>query len=182
MSNFACCLWWLVAGVLIGWLLAWLFDRFFRRDGEAAGVRYRSEIEGLNGRIAELTSRLSDAEGRAKNADAIAAASSGMASAAAFGFAAQRNGRDNLELIEGIGPKISELLQQSGIDTFARLASTPAAAIQRILDAAGPNFRLANPVSWPGQAALCIKGDWSALRKLQDVLVAGVDPNTKRDE
>lgn len=182
MSNFACCLWWLGAGLLVGWLLAWLFDRLFRRDGEAAGVRFRSEVETLNGRIADLSARLADAEGRARNANVAAAVSSGLAAAGAYGFAPQKNGHDDLELIEGIGPKINELLQHAGINTFAKLATTPAATIQQILDAAGPNFRLANPGSWAGQAALCVKGDWAALRKLQDVLIAGVDPNTKRDE
>jgi predicted flap endonuclease-1-like 5' DNA nuclease len=182
MSNFACCLWWLVAGLLLGWLLSWLFDKLFRRDGEAAGVRYRSEAEALNRRIAELTSRLTEAEGRARNAGVAAAAAGGLAAAAAYGFAPQKNGHDDLELIEGIGPKISGLLQQAGINTFAKLAASPAAAIQKILDAAGPNFRLANPESWARQAALCVKGDWAALRKLQDELIAGVDPSKKKDE
>jgi len=210
MSNFACCLWWLVAGVLLGWLLSWLFDKLFRRDGEAAGVRYRSEVEGLNRRVAELTSRLGDAEGRAKkeagdveslnrriaeltsrltdaegrarNASVAATAAGGLAAAAAFGFTPQKNGRDDLELIEGIGPKINELLQRAGIGTFAKLAASPAATIQQILDAAGSNFRLANPGSWAKQAALCVSSDWAALRKLQDELIAGVDPSKKRDE
>lgn len=182
MSNFACCLWWLVAGVLLGWLLSWLFEKLFRRDGEAAGVRHRSEVEGLNRRIAELTSRLTDAEVRARNANVDATAAGGLAAAAAYGFTPQRNGRDDLELIEGIGPKISELLRNAGIATFAKVAATPAAAIQQILDAAGPHFHLANPASWAKQAALCVNGDWVALRKMQDELIAGVDPSKKRDE
>jgi predicted flap endonuclease-1-like 5' DNA nuclease len=210
MSNFACCLWWLVAGLLLGWLLSWLFDKLFRRDGEAAGVRYRSEaealnrrvaeltsrlgdaetrakkeagdVEGLNRRIAELSSRLTDSESRARNASVAAAAAGGLAAAAAYGFTPQKDGHDDLELIEGIGPKINGLLQHAGINTFAKLAASPAAAIQEILDAAGPNFRLANPESWARQAALCVKGDWAALRKLQDELIAGVDPSKKRDE
>ena len=182
MANFACCLWWLVAGVLLGWLLSWLFDKLFRRDGEAAGVRYRTEVDGLNRRVAELTSRLTDAEGRARNASVAATTAGVLAAAAAYGFSPQKNGRDDLELIEGIGPKIGELLQHAGITTFAKLAAAPATTVQQILDAAGPNFRLANPGSWAKQAALCVSGDWAALRKLQDELIAGVDPSKKRDE
>jgi predicted flap endonuclease-1-like 5' DNA nuclease len=181
MSNFACCLWWLVAGLLLGWLLSWLFDKLFRRDGDAAGVRLRAEVETLNRRVAELTARLGEAETRAKSAGTAALAASGMAAAAAFGFTPQKNGQDDLELIEGIGPKISSLLQEAGIDTFAKLAAAPAATVQQVLDTAGPNFRLANPGSWARQAALCVKGDWAALRKLQDELIAGVDPSKKRD-
>lgn len=209
MSNFACCLWWLVGGVLLGWLLSWLFDKLFRRDGEAAGVRHRSDtnalnsriaelttrlgdtesqkkkelgdVDGLNRRIAELTGRLHDAESRARTASSAAATAGGLAAAAAFGFAPQKDGRDDLELIEGIGPKISELLHHAGIGTFAQLAAAPTATIQQILDAAGPHFRLANPESWARQAALCVKDDWAALRRLQDELIAGVDPDKKRD-
>ena len=70
----------------------------------------------------------------------------------------------------------------AGNATIAKLAAAPAATVQQILDAAGPNFRLANPGSWAKQAALCVSGDWAALRKLQDELIAGVDPSKKRDE
>jgi predicted flap endonuclease-1-like 5' DNA nuclease len=181
MSNFACCFWWLVAGLLLGWLLTWLFDRLFRRDGDAAGVRLQAEVETLNRRTAELTMRLGDAEARAKSAGTAARVASGLAAAAAFGFTPQRNGQDDLELIEGIGPKIGSLLQEAGIDTFAKLAAAPVATVQQVLDAAGPNFRLANPQSWARQAALCVNGDWEALRKLQDELIAGVDPSKKHD-
>lgn len=182
MSNLACCLWWLVAGLLLGWLLAWLFDKLFRRDGEAAGVRLQAEVDTLNRRVAELTARLGDSETRAKRTEVAAVAATGLAAAAAFGFAPQRNGQDDLELIEGIGPKINELLKSAGIDTFAKLAAAPVATVQTVLDAAGPNYRLAKPESWARQAALCVRGDWAALRKLQDELIAGVDPGHKREE
>ncbi len=182
MSNFACCLWWLVAGLLLGWLLAWLFDKLFRRDGEAAGMRLQAEVDTLNQRVAELTARLGDTETRAKRNEVAAQAATGLAAAAAFGYTPQTNGQDDLELIEGIGPKISELLKSAGIDTFAQLAAAPVATVQKVLDAAGPNFRLAKPESWARQAELCVRGDWAALRKLQDELIAGVDPGNKREE
>ncbi len=179
MSNFACYFWWLVAGVVLGWILSWLFDRFFRRDGEAAGVRLRSEIDGLNRRIAELTASVNAAETRAKSAGIAAG---GLAAAGAFGFAPQKNSLDDLEIIEGVGPKIGELLHKAGITTFGQLAAAPQAKLEEILRQAGPNFRLANPGSWPQQAALCVRGDWAALRKLQDELIAGVDPSKKKEE
>ena len=36
MSSFACYWPWLLGGAFLGWTLWQLFDRFFRRDGEAA--------------------------------------------------------------------------------------------------------------------------------------------------
>lgn len=82
-------------------------------------------------------------------------------------------GEDNLEVIEGIGPKIADLLRAAGINTFAALSRTAPAAIRTILDAAGPAFRIANPETWPEQSALAAHNQWRALKALQDVLNAG---------
>jgi predicted flap endonuclease-1-like 5' DNA nuclease len=90
-----------------------------------------------------------------------------------FGFAPQRNGRDDLTLIVGIGPRIADLLREAGIDSFAKLAATPATTFERILYDAGPHFCLANPNSWAKQAALCVNRDWAALRAMQDALDGG---------
>jgi predicted flap endonuclease-1-like 5' DNA nuclease len=80
---------------------------------------------------------------------------------------------DDLTRIEGIGPKISEALQATGIRTFAQLAGTEVSRLQEILEASGPNLRLANPDTWPEQAGLAAKGDWAALETLQDELDGG---------
>jgi predicted flap endonuclease-1-like 5' DNA nuclease len=95
-----------------------------------------------------------------------------LAAARAAGF--NLKGPDDLEIIEGIGPKIAELCHGEGIRTFAQLSRTPTAQIQAMLDRAGPNFRVANPGTWSEQALLAAHNRWEALRALQDVLVAGV--------
>jgi predicted flap endonuclease-1-like 5' DNA nuclease len=94
-----------------------------------------------------------------------------IAAAKAAGF--DVNGPNNLEIIEGIGPKIAELLRAEGINTFAVLARTSPTSIQNILDKAGPNFRMANPETWPEQSALAAVNQWHALKALQDKLIAG---------
>ncbi len=83
-------------------------------------------------------------------------------------------GEDDLEIIEGIGPKIAELLRGAGIRTFAELADTPTTKIQSILDAGGPTFRVSNPGTWAEQADLCARNRWDTFKSLTDVLVAGV--------
>lgn len=80
---------------------------------------------------------------------------------------------DDLTRIEGIGPKISETLQAAGIHTFAQLAGTEVSRLQEILEASGPNLRLAKPDTWPEQAGLAAEGDWAALATLQDELQGG---------
>lgn len=94
-----------------------------------------------------------------------------IAAAKTAGFALK--GVDDLEIIEGIGPKIAELFRAGGVKTFAQLAAMTAAQIQPMLDAAGPNYRLANPETWPDQADLAARNRWAALKAMQDGLTAG---------
>jgi predicted flap endonuclease-1-like 5' DNA nuclease len=94
-----------------------------------------------------------------------------IAAAKAAGFTIK--GADDLEIIEGIGPKIADLLRAAGVRTFAQLAAMKPAAIQPILDAAGPNYKLADPQTWPEQSALAARNQWRELRTLQDDLNAG---------
>jgi predicted flap endonuclease-1-like 5' DNA nuclease len=80
---------------------------------------------------------------------------------------------DDLTLIEGIGPKIAELLVKDGIDTFAKLASSKPAAVKAILEAAGKRYQMHDPATWPQQAALARDGKSAELKALQEKLSAG---------
>ena len=84
------------------------------------------------------------------------------------------NGRDNLEIIEGIGPKIAKVLVEGGIATFAQLAAAKADDITAMLKASGGRFSLANPASWAEQAALLRDGKMAEFKALTDALVGGV--------
>ena len=76
---------------------------------------------------------------------------------------------DDLKRIEGIGPKISSILQAAGISTYAQLAATEVAALEQILEEESPRLlRIANPATWPEQAKLAELGDWDALKAIQE--------------
>lgn len=79
--------------------------------------------------------------------------------------------KDDLRRIEGIGPKIASVFQNSGIQTFAQLAAANTSRLEEILRESG--IRIANPETWPEQAALAAKGDWDGLKKLQEHLKGG---------
>jgi predicted flap endonuclease-1-like 5' DNA nuclease len=79
---------------------------------------------------------------------------------------------DDLTLIEGIGPKISGLLQAAGITTFAQLAAAEVSRLRQLLMEAGL-ATLADPTTWPEQASLAADGDWETLKALQDQLKGG---------
>ena len=78
---------------------------------------------------------------------------------------------DDLERIEGIGPKIAEVLQAAGITTFAQLAATEMSRLEQVLREAG--IKLADPTTWPEQAGLAAAGKWDQLESLQKGLKGG---------
>ena len=81
---------------------------------------------------------------------------------------------DDLKRIEGIGPKLSSVLQEAGILTYAQLAGATPEQLTEILEAANPRLpSLAHPASWPEQAALAAAGEWEALEALQGTLKRG---------
>jgi len=88
-----------------------------------------------------------------------------------IGFASVK--QNDLKIVEGIGPKIAGLLQAGGIDTWAKLAGAEVTTIQGILTAAGDRYRLADPTTWPKQAALAAKAQWGELKAYQDSLKGG---------
>ncbi len=78
---------------------------------------------------------------------------------------------DNLIIIEGIGPKVNQLLQSAGIFTFAQLAETDVEHLRAILAPAG--LRYMDPTSWPEQARLARDGKMEELKTMQDHLQGG---------
>ncbi|MRS61403.1 50S ribosomal protein L17 [Larkinella terrae] len=80
---------------------------------------------------------------------------------------------DDLALVEGIGPKIAEVLNGAGITTFAQLADSTPEAIKEILDNAGSQFAIHDAGTWPQQAALARDGKFDELKTLQDELKGG---------
>lgn len=78
--------------------------------------------------------------------------------------------QDDLKIVEGIGPKIETLLNNSGINTWKILSETEPSTIRGILQAAGRRYRLAVPESWPLQARFADAGEWNRLRQFQDKL------------
>ncbi len=82
---------------------------------------------------------------------------------------------DDLKKIEGIGPKIAQLLNDAGIHTFAKLAKTSTDQISKILLEAGSRYKMHDPTTWPEQAKIAAAGDWEKLKELQDYLDGGRD-------
>lgn len=153
---------------------------------KAQAAQQRLEIERLNAEVAAgVSAGTAAAAGVVAAADVAPDAGSLETGEGAFpvpaaetetaltAAAAQPGEPDDLTVIEGIGPKINELLQQNGLYTFAQLAATTVERLQSILSLGGPRFGLADPQSWPEQASFARDGKWDALQALQETLKGG---------
>jgi len=78
---------------------------------------------------------------------------------------------DDLKLIEGIGPRSAQVLNEAGVTSFSKLAGMGPDSIQGILREG--NVRVPYPETWPEQAALAAAGKWDDLKTLQDTLQGG---------
>ena len=170
-------LFWLLPLLLLWW---WLSQQI---------NRYKKHAEELQDRINFLEGELdacrktkvtvsSNIEAKDINTgDSTSVDLSGLAAAAVpapFAAAASKEvKKDDLKVVEGIGPKIEQLCHEIGIYTFAQLADTPASKLKEMLDAAGSRFQIHDPTTWPQQAALARDGKWDELKKWQDELNKG---------
>jgi predicted flap endonuclease-1-like 5' DNA nuclease len=81
--------------------------------------------------------------------------------------------KDDLKVVEGIGPKIETLFNDAGIYSFEQLANTTAGRLKEILVAAGSRYQMHDPTTWPAQSKLASEGKWEELKKWQDELNKG---------
>ncbi|MBN2212740.1 MAG: hypothetical protein JW723_00720 [Bacteroidales bacterium] len=82
--------------------------------------------------------------------------------------------RDDLKIVEGIGPVIEGILKRNNIDTWKKLAESNKERISSILIAeGGEKYRIHDPGTWSKQAELAYRGNWAGLKRLQDELQGG---------
>lgn len=183
-----CWWWWLLAslgsfllGLLLGW---WLWYKYRRRvaelEGEARSLNARltdwekdynelkyqyeegqKDISGLRHKL-----HLCEADKSILQSKLAGSVGSGIN----YGTVFQS---DNLQIIEGIGPKIEDILKKAGINTWAALAATKSDDLVKTLEAAGSNYRIHDPSTWPQQAKLAAEGKWEELINFQKSLGAG---------
>jgi len=169
-----------VLGLLIRHLLGGKSTDTGNNEWEMKYNDVQGKIDGLNNRISGLNTDKSkiqtelDACRKSRTSlqadlDACRAEKSDMKMAAM----APPPNPDDLKKVEGIGPKIEQLLNAGGIYTWAKLAETDIPYIQNILDKAGPAYKVHNPGSWPAQSKMAAEGRWDDLKKWQDELIGG---------
>ena len=64
--------------------------------------------------------------------------------------------KTDLKVINGIGPKLEQILNDAGINNYTDLTKASKKDLQNILDQAGPRYRMHNPEDWKAQAKLAL--------------------------
>mgnify|MGYP003339862063 CR=1 FL=1 len=80
---------------------------------------------------------------------------------------------NDFTLIEGVGPRIAQLLVDRGITTWWALANSDVELLRSVLREAGPKFQVHDPRSWPQQARLLAFGEWEKFLTLAAALRYG---------
>jgi predicted flap endonuclease-1-like 5' DNA nuclease len=79
--------------------------------------------------------------------------------------------KDDLTIVEGIGPKVSVLLNEAGIMNLDQLAEADPGQVRQILEKSGLQF--IDPSSWNEQARLAAEGKMADFEALKESLRAG---------
>lgn len=72
--------------------------------------------------------------------------------------------KDDLKIVYGIGPKLEDVFNKNGINTYAELAKTEEAKIEAILEEAGPIFKNTDTSDWKKQAEVGAEKGGAALK------------------
>ncbi len=189
-------------GILLGWVLWSKFKRMYNilnseyreyklkctnieeelKKCNEKNNEYSSDVALLKGRIRECEAEL-ESNSKAKKSSTggseilsaasgfVAGKDSGVSGIASDKFTVLKE--DNLQVVEGIGPKMNEFLRNNGIKTWGDLASKKSKDIKALLDKEGNKYRIINPETWPIQAALARDGKWDELISMQKQLDTG---------
>lgn len=172
-------------GLALGWLLWGKFKaKLKKKKNQCDDLEERvkkleielSKCKATNsdhiGTIAILKGQLKELEANARQlnltVDAPTQMGAGVKSSMFGSFT-----EDNLEVIEGVGPKMNEFLHKNGIRNWADLASKSVDFLKKLLEKEGAKYRIIDPSTWPKQAALAEKGNWEDLIAYQKTLDTG---------
>lgn len=140
------------------------------------------EIQSINGKGAVAKKKAAPAKkAKAADSDSDAKKAAPKKEAAAKKPAAKKaapkkaTGADDLTKIEGVGPKAAEALAAAGLATFADVAKSTEAKIQKVLDESEGRFGMMKPATWPKQAKMAADGKWDELKKWQDEMDGGIE-------
>lgn len=193
LRNIPCWIWPLLSGLFCG-ILGYYLGRS-SKDGDSSENNYKLKLEVCKRKTASLEADLNACRSKLKSAPVAASTTASMANSFAAGaattkpsssqrtriiavpfdtaaakaaFGKKKVRENDLTIVEGIGPKISELFHNHDIKTWEALAGTSVDTCQEVLNTGGKRYEIHRPGTWPQQAEMAAKGKWSELKKWQD--------------
>jgi predicted flap endonuclease-1-like 5' DNA nuclease len=173
-------IWCWIIPILVGLLCAYFGYLLGKGKGETIdnsadlkllkdkNAKLQTELDACKGKLATGTAK-ADTSSKAVASSLTSAETSvpfnADAAKAALGKIVKQ---DDLKIVEGIGPKISEMFGAAGIKTWKALSDTAVADCQKVLDGGGNRYKVHDPASWPMQAKMAYEGKWAELAKWQD--------------
>jgi len=117
----------------------------------------------------DVSAKLSELGGTAEVHEVTEEAVAEVETAVPAVEAAEIAAGDDLSILDGVGPKYAAALKAGGVTTFSDLSQLTAEDIEGKLTAANePLIAGHSAATWPRQATLASRGDWSALRRYID--------------
>lgn len=129
--------------------------------------------------VGELRVRLWNAEARVRDLQAVVDANAAYGAppkpdliegSRYLGVPVEYN---DFTMIEGIGPRIAQLLHERGLTTWWALANADVELLRSVLAEAGPKFQIHDPRAWPQQSRLLAHGQWDKFATLAAALRHG---------
>jgi len=160
--------------MFLAFLLGWFLRKIFGGEPDC-DCDCCEKLEDLKSRYATLENKLQQLDlSKEKVMTSSPAATNSLGAVAKTGNPYTRLKNNNLQIIEGIGPKMEEVLKKHGVRTWTDLAGKKASELRILLDKENPkSYKIIDPSTWPDQAKLAVNGEWEALISMQKNLDTG---------
>ena len=157
-----------ILGYLIGKMGAGAVDN-------SALLNLQAEVNKVKGQLDSCRTDLKACQMKISNAKAAqpAVTAHPFDSALASKIFGRKIQKDDLKIVEGIGPKIEQLYRAAGVKTWLALSQTSKEKSLKILHEGGERFAMHDPSTWAKQAELALQGKWQELKDWQDKLEGG---------
>jgi len=187
---FSACWWWLFFWMLAAFILGWILRKLFGGNSndenccdeyEALKRRYSGLEKKYNQFLAKSNKRIETVPkpNVANKLSVVGTTKSVVKAKQRTSKKRQTNAfsklkKNNLQVVEGIGPKMDALLKKNGITNWADLSTKTFDELRGLLDKENPTrYKIINPTTWPEQAGLAAKGKFEELILLQKDLDTG---------
>lgn len=109
--------------------------------------------------------RASNVPNSAKKAPVVSKNATGKATAVTT--KTRKTSKIDFTVLEGVGPKICQLLVKAGYKNFATLSTAKVGDLRKVLESAGSRYKMHDPSNWAKQAKMASKDQWSKLNAFQ---------------